>query len=163
MLTAFRIVNAANGQTATAVMGGVNSAISRIGFTVSTLEAHYDMDGEEIAKFQGSGQWPNYEYVRRQLIHQEGKIIGADPADYNWQRRYLMLAALTDQGIQNTQFHATLYATYAGHPEVYAQVVLVDNDMPWDAKEYRSSDYMLQWRNDYGYWRLSSDNSVYKL
>ena len=160
-VSALQIVNATNGSTANAVLGGAPT--NRTGFTVGHFEHHYDMDGQEIPKFQSSGQWPNYEYVRRMLIHQEGKIIGANASDYNWQRRTLLLASLTDAGVQATHNHATLYVTFTGHPQVYAQCVLTDSSIILVTEEPWSSDYMLQWRNDYGYWRKVSDSSIYKI
>ncbi len=158
-VSALQIVNAANGATASATF----STTSRIGFTVSNFEEHYDMDGVEIPKMQSSGQWQNYEYVRRMLIHQEGKIVGTTDADYNWQRRKLLLAALTDSGTQTSYFHATLYVTPIGHPQVYAQCVLIDMGLATTVEQSNAQDYFLQWRNDYGYWRLVSDSSVYKI
>lgn len=158
-LSALQIVNAANGQTANAVFTTPRVSC----FTVSTFEHHYDMDGQEIPKFQASGQWQNYEFVRRMLIHQEGKIVGTTNADLNWQRRNLLLAALTDAGNQPLRWHATLYVTPAGHPQLYARVVLVDSTLASTVEQSNAQDYMLQWRNDYGYWRKVSDDTIYKI
>lgn len=162
MLDALQIVNAANGQTANALVG-LNLPTTRIGFTINHFEADYAMDGQEIPKFQSSGQWENFEYVRKLIVHMEGKIIGANASDYNWQRRTLLLAALTDPGTQATHNHVTLNVTFTGHPQVYARAVLLDSSIPYVAEETHSSDYMLQWRCDYGYWRTVSGNAVYKI
>ena len=158
-VSALQIVNAANGATANATF----SAVSRIGFTVSAFEEHYDMEGQEIPKMQSSGQWQNYEYVRRMMIHQEGKIIGASAADYNWQRRTLLLAALTDSGTQTTYYHATINVTPTGHPQIYAQCVLTDMGIGTGLDDMSAQPYFLQWRNDFGYWRLVSNDAVYKI
>lgn len=159
-LTAFQIINAMNGQTASAVF----STASRIGFTISAFDVEYDMDGQEIPKFQSAGQWENFEYVRRMLINQQGKIVGSSNADYNWQRRALMLAALPDQGTLPTTTHAELYPTPAGHPQLYAQCVLSSVSLPTTFEDSQAQPYQLQWRNNYGYWRLASDKTtVYKI
>ena len=159
ILNQLQIANAQNGNVANATW----ATGARIGFTVSHFSHVYVTDGTEVPRMQAPGQWPFYEYDRKMVITQRGKIIGVDSADYNWQRRTLMLAWMPPNGAQTQHFHATLTVTPVGHPQIYAQVVLVDDDIPADATEPRSSDYLLTWRSDYAFWRAVSGNADYVI
>lgn len=132
------------------------------GYGIKSLTWRHETEGDDFPKQQSSGQHEAHQFVRRLTITLVGQLKGSSAADYWTKRAALMAALLVNQGAQAGYKHGTIKLTPAGLSQMYADVVLIDIDVPTNVDEPLSSVYTVSWRCDYGYWCQVSDSSVVK-
>ena len=139
------------------------------GYTVGAMSWDPEFAREEIPQLAKSGQWANWSFIRKQLITLEGDIIGTSSTVYVTNRKNMMGVLLPNQGTnadQEVRNHGTLYVTFTGQSEVYAEVVIdkLTADISTGGGDGpQSSEYEIALVNDYGYWRATADDSVVKI
>lgn len=155
MITALRFEPVAGGT----VTFNVASIPASGGLSVERFDTTFDMDGQDTPKHQQSGQFPNYMYVRRMVITQEGKIVGASASGYA-SNRSTLAGILPDSGTQADRNHGTLFATFTGQSEVQADVVITALTLPLTLDGTTTAGYSVTWRADNGYWVNAAGSTV---
>jgi hypothetical protein len=160
MFTLIRLRNPLNTTQALTINELVASPI----YPVEKFSWDYQMDGDEIPKFEAPGQFDNLKVVRTMTLDCEGHIVTQTTAAYWTARKNLSNMVVPPPTIPTIKKHVRIEMQLDGDSATYyGDFVLDDYSIPLEANYPTVTPFLFQWTCNFGYWRNIATNAAVRL
>lgn len=132
-------------------------------YPLEEFDTNIEFEGDDLAKMQDVGQWPNYKYPRKRIWTATGHILSDSTSQY-WDRRKALLGPIVGSGRitpYGARQHGELHIQVDGDPNTYfSAVVLDDYEAPIAALYPTVTAFTFTWHAFDPFVRSVSDSNV---
>jgi hypothetical protein len=142
----------------------VNELVSEPLYPIEKFTWDYEMDGDEIPKFESPGQWDNIRVVRKMTLDWEGHIVTKSSTQYWNARKALMNLMVPAAVVPAEKTHVRIEMQLVGDGSTYfGDFVVDDYSAPIEAHYPTVTPVLFQLTCNFGYWRNIATNAAVRL